>query len=287
MQLSRLFESIKRNINHVLAFYIEELTTVSAWWAWNIPFQLLSILIAMLIYYYYAMAFGGSSPYYEGNFMSFIILGLVLNGFLDISMNAYYEAVAALYMGKQGIGGQVISRIDYLYLAEVSPYTFVFARITFAYLTQIIISLLYLSIGLTFGLEFSPSASKATATIILLLGVISCSGIGLISASMYWLVGAYRGVEPLRWFVKVLTPLVSGVYIPISALPRKLQLLSLFIPQTYTINGVRMALLHGSNLTQLKLNVTALVLFSVILIPIGLVLLKYSLHTARKRGTIY
>ncbi len=281
------FEIIKRNLRHVLDFYVEELTIVSAWWAWNIPFQLISILITMLIYYYYAMAFGGRSLYYDVNFMSFIIVGLLMNGFLDISMNAYYEAMAALYMGKQGIGGQVLSRIDYLYLAKVSPYAFIFARISFAYFTQIIISLLYLMVGLVFGFKLSPSASLDTAILFILLGSVACSGVGLISASMYWLVGAYRGIEPIRWLVRVLTPLVSGVYLPIDVLPDKLRLLSLFIPQTYAINGARKALLYGSTLAQLKSNAIMLVLFSLTLIPLGLVMLKYSLYLARRRGTIY
>ncbi len=279
-------EIVRANLRHVLSFYKEEVSVTTAWWAWNIPFQLASILISLLIYYYYALAFGGYSPLFGENFMTFIIVGLMMNTYLDISMDAYYSAISALYMGKEGIGGLAISRMDYLSLAGISPYVFIFARVSYYYITQTIVFLLYFLAGQFFGVSIPFLKNLGLIVIAMMLGIIACSGIGLISASMYWLAGSYRGVEPIRWTIRMLVPLLSGIFVPLHVLPESIRAISILLPQTHTLQAVR-ASLAGATFSQILPNLGALIIFSVVLVPVGLLLLKYSLNLERKRGTIY
>lgn len=282
---SRFKELIKSNLRYVLSFYAEEVSVVTAWWAWNVPFHLISILISLLIYYYFALALGGQSHLAE-NYLAFIIVGLMVNTYLDTSMDAYYLAVGALYLGKEGFGGVAISRRDYLSLAGISPYVYIFARVSYQYLTQTIVFLLYFLAGFFLGIRIRPMGDLGLAAAALLLGIVACSGIGLISASMYWLASSYRGVEPIRWTVRTLVPLISGVIVPIHVLPESLQRVSLLLPQTYALRAVR-ASLAGADLPHVLPDLKALALFSAVLVPAGLLLLKYSIHLERKRGTIY
>jgi len=285
--LSSLFFKLRRNLKYMLTFYYEELSKATAWWLWNVPFQLASIFFSLLIYKYIALAFGGISLLYRGSFMAFIISGLMVNTFLDISLEAYYTSIAALYFGRMGVGGLHISRRDYLQLAGISPYVFVLARVTYQYLMSAITFLLYLIIGVLFFGFRVGFIDVGLVALVIILGIIACSGLGLISASMYWLVSAYRGVEPIRWLIRIMTPLVSGIYVPRQILPRWLKILGDLLPQTYTIDATRKILFKGAGLMEISNELIALVSFSLILVPLGILLLKVSLMIERERGTIY
>lgn len=282
------YDRLKSNLKYAATFYYEEISRISVWWLWNIPFQLFSILIGLLIYNYYALAFGGHGPLYTGGFMAYIISGLMVNTYLDTSLDVYYGSIGALYFGKMGIGGLHISRRDYLELAGISPYAFIFARVTYQYLMNTIMFILYFLTGVFFfNFSLSTQVNVGLLSSIILLGIIACSGLGLISASMYWLVSAYRGVEPINWLVRVMVPLVAGVYIPREILPKELMLIGKLLPQTYTIDAVRKVMFEGATFSQVANNIVTLIIQTAILVLVGLIALKYSLSLERKRGTIY
>lgn len=282
-------ERIKVNFRHIMNFYRGEIASYGVWWTWNIPFQIISVCISIASYFYFSKLFAARNPIYlkYGDPISFIIIGLAVNTFLHVSLTAYYEAISALYGGRMGFGGLRMSRIDYFYLAKISPYTFIIARVSLKYITHTILTLLYIFTGiLIFGLKINPQANLHLALTFMALGTLACSGIGLISASMYWLLGTYRGTEPIRWLITLLVPLVSGIYYPIDVLPQELKILSLFLPHTYVVRGVRGALLYGITTSEAIQDLLRLSLFT-LSIPIGIVALRLSFYIARRRGVIY
>jgi ABC-2 type transport system permease protein len=64
--------------------------------------------------------------------------------------------------------------------------------------------------------------------------------------------------------------LVSGVYYSVTILPDWMQVLSTFSPATYVLDGVRAALLDGVPLTELWYDVWPLIVFGIVLIPLGM-----------------
>lgn len=103
-EAARLLEAVRVNSRHLATFYYEEVSRIAVWWAWNIPFHLLQVVFTLLLFKYYALAFGESSPLYGGNFMAFIISGLMVNTYMDCALTVYYEAIGALYLGRMGLG---------------------------------------------------------------------------------------------------------------------------------------------------------------------------------------
>ncbi len=288
VNFSRLKEKVKLNLKYIATFYYEETTKIIAWWLWNIPFQFFQILFSLLLFKYYALALKGSSFLFEGDYMAYIISGLMLNTYMDASMDVYYSSMVALYHGRIiGFGGISLSRKDYLQMAGISPYIFIFARASWRYLMETIMFILYFIIGAyCFGIKALINFNL-NIVIIILLSILACSGIGLISASMYWLAGAYRGVEPIVWFIRILVPLACGVYVPREILPRELKLIGDILPQTYAVNAMRKILLKQSSLNEILDHLMALILQIIMLIPVGILLLKYSLALERKRATAY
>ena len=80
--------------------------------------------------------------------------------------------------------------------------------------------------------------------------------------------------------------LFGGVLFPIAVLPEWLQNVSHILPITYSLNGMRHALLQGYSLHALAPDITALIVFSVVLVPLGLLTFKYAVKKAKADGTL-
>lgn len=93
-------------------------------------------------------------------------------------------------------------------------------------------------------------------------------------------------MEPISWLVRLLAPIAAGVYIPREALPEALIPAGSLLPQTYAVDAVRRVLLGGASLDGVAGNLAALAIQAAVLIPVGVVLLKYSLAGEEERRSI-
>jgi len=281
-------EHIRSHLKCIGLVYSTEIAAMSVWWMWNLPFQAIQIAFSLFLFKLLEVALGGSNSLYGGNFVAFIISGLMVNTYLDTALSGWYDALSSIYRGKFATGGVTLSMRDYLYLAGIPPSLYLFAKVSWNFIMATSLFLSYLFLGtFFFGFKLPPHVDYVSLTLLLAIGVVACSGLGLISASMYWIAGAYRGVEPIRFFIRLLVPLVSGIYIPIEILPYELRLVGLLLPHTYVIMGARKVLFKGLGLPFVAGELHVLMLQALVLIPIGVVLLRFSLELERKRGTIY
>ena len=76
------------------------------------------------------------------------------------------------------------------------------------------------------------------------------------------------------------------VLFPISVLPEWLRTISYLLPITYSLSGMRHALLQGYSLSALAPEITALMVFSVVLVPLGLLSFKYAVKRAKVDGSL-
>ena len=74
-----------------------------------------------------------------------------------------------------------------------------------------------------------------------------------------------------------ISELFGGVLFPIAVLPGWLQKISHILPIYYSLNGMRPALLQGYSLHALAQDITALTVFSVVLVPLGLLRIEYAI----------
>ena len=81
-----------------------------------------------------------------------------------------------------------------------------------------------------------------------------------------------------------ISELFGGVLFPIAVLPGWLQKISYILPITYSLNGMRHALLQGYSLHALAPDITALTVFSVVLVPWGLLTFKYAVKKKSEGG---
>jgi ABC-2 type transport system permease protein len=73
---------------------------------------------------------------------------------------------------------------------------------------------------------------------------------------------------------------------PVSVLPVPLQWMARLLPVTYSLEGMRQALLAGAGFAQLWPAVRALLLFAVVLLPLASLVFSWALRRTRITGTL-
>lgn len=239
----------------------------------------INLIIGVSTWIFFANTFGSSSPFlqnYGNDFISFLILGLMFNSLFAYTLDGFRISTLLFLRGRIGSMGQHLSMYDYVKLCGIPVSVPILAWLIDGYIETSITLLVYLIAGIIFGLNIG-SGNYLVALVGILIGLFAVAGIGLLSASMITIAGAWKGIEPISWLVKLLVGLLAGVYFPTEALPDSLQLISLLLPHTYALKIARMALLTGFGFESLISEFLAVSLMSLILFPLGIIVYRYSI----------
>ena len=143
--------------------------------------------------------------------------------------------------------------------------------------------IVYLLLGVfVFGVNFG-NANYLGAVVILLLTITSFSSIGILSASFIMI---FKRGDPITWLITSLSWLLGGVFYPIEVLPSWLEKLSYLLPITYSLEGMRLALLQGSSINDLAQNIFALSIFSIVFIPVSIFAFSKAIRRAKIDGSL-
>ncbi len=264
--------------------------TIYAWWIAYIPSEILNITLALASWYYYTVfATKGTAEKYVGGVFSYIIVGLMLIPFFNLAIEGPERTLRGLHQGYTYLGGFKIPRWAYYYLAGVSKADAFIGTFIFEFLVFIVRLFIYLGIGSTiFGFSLSGNPDIIAALVFALAGFIACLGLGLLVANTFWLF-IYNPevvVNPYTWILTSLPSIIGGVYFPLEVLPQPLRLLSYALPHYYAFTGIRGALLGGKNLYELLPILYPLLIYVLVVFPLGLAVFryveKYMLYKARK-----
>ena len=141
---------------------------------------------------------------------------------------------------------------------------------------------LYLGLGVLFGIQLRFDSLLAFI-VILILTILAFSGIGILSAA--FILYLKRG-DPINFLITSASALSGGVFLPAQALPASLVGLGRFLPITYALNGIRRSLLTGTPLSELMPEITALLIFVVVLLPVGIASFSLAVRKAREEGNL-
>ena len=210
---------------------------------------------------------------YGGDYFAFTLIGLAFNLYVSVGLNAFADGLRQAQMsGTLEAMMMTPTPVPLLIVGSaVWNYSFTTGRV-----------LLYLLIGWALGVDFSQ-ANWLAATAGLLLSIVAFASIGIISASVIMVIK--RG-EPVTALLENLSGLVGGVYYPVELLPVWLSPLAYFLPITYALRLMRLALLTGAGWAELRPDFIALALFSLVLFPLSLVCFRWAVDQARQEGSL-
>jgi ABC-2 type transport system permease protein len=80
--------------------------------------------------------------------------------------------------------------------------------------------------------------------------------------------------------------ILSGLLFPPEVFPSSMKTLSNFIPTTYSLHGLRLAILKGNPINSLTNDVIALVLFAVIFLSISSYIFPFAVKISKRKGTL-
>jgi len=208
------------------------------------------------------------------NYFAFALVGFAFFDYLNVSIDAFDSSLNEATQNRTLEALLVTQTPLPLILAGSAIYPFV----TLALRTSV-----YLAWGaLFFG--FAPrSANWPAAAAVLLASILAFAGLGILSASYQIL---FKRGNPAKWIVLGASGLLGGMMYPISVLPKSLQMVARLIPVTYSLEGMRAALLDGAGWNRIGPSILALLAFAAILLPLSFSVFAWALNRTRITGTL-
>ncbi len=240
--------------------------------------QFAGIIFQVALFYYVAQLFGAAASQflqaYGGNYFAFLLVGIAFSDYLSLSLHSFSSSIRE---------GQSNGGLEFMLLSPTRLSSILLASSLWGYLFTSLRVLLYLLVGVGLFGVYLGGANLLAAGVILLVSILCFGSLGMISAS--FIVVLKKG-DPIIWVFGTLSNLLSGVYYPVTVLPDWLQVGSQFLPLTYALEGMRLALLEGHSLMEILPHLEALLIFSLVLLPLGLWSFRQAVRRAKIDGSL-
>jgi ABC-2 type transport system permease protein len=240
----------------------------------NFLLSLVGVIFSAAIFYFLGKIVSPSMVEESADdYFSFALVGMAIAMYLRTGLGSFAESVRE---------EQMIGTLEAMMSTPTSLPTIIFSSSLWRFLFTSITVLAYLAVGAALGVSFA-GANVAGALVLLVITIAAYSALGIISASF---IIVFKRGDPINFVVSNLSMLLGGVFYPVSILPGWLRFLSRLLPMTYSLQGIRGALLKGRGFSALWGDMLALMIISAVLIPAGLALFKVAVDHARRAGTL-
>ncbi|MFH1225400.1 MAG: ABC transporter permease [Candidatus Diapherotrites archaeon] len=266
-----------RLFNTVFAFLKRDIA-MEASYKLSFLTEFLGIFFAVLSFYFISRLMGAAAQpllvQYGGDYFSFVLIGIAFTAYLSTALGTFSGTIRQ---------AQVMGTLESMLVTPTSFTVMLFASSGWSFITTTINVIIHLLFGIfVFGVDLG-NADIPAAIAILLLTIVSFGAAGIISACTILL---FKRGNIFAWAFSSVSALLCGTLYPITILPAWLQAFSYFLPLTYALHGIRLALLQGYSLGALAGDLLALLAFAVVLVPLSIAVLRFTLRKARLDGSI-
>jgi len=208
------------------------------------------------------------------SYFAFALVGFAFFDYLSVSLNAFDASLEEARRNRT---------LEALLVTQTSLPVIIGGSAIYPFSALALRTCVYLAWGaLLFG--FAPlRANWPGAALILLASILAFAGLGIFSASYTVL---FKRGNPAKWIVLSLSGLVGGMMYPVDILPRGLQVLARLIPVTYSLEGMRAALLGAAGWRELMRPLGALLVFAAILLPASMAVFSWAVRRTKITGTL-
>jgi ABC-2 type transport system permease protein len=236
------------------------------------------ILVSIAVFYFISQIIGTAiSPTlqrYNTDYFHFALLGIAFVPFITISSSSMAQAIQEY---------QQNGTLEVLFLSPTPILTTLLLSTLWRYCWALAEALFYLLAADLFFQAQLNWTRIVFALLIVLLTIVANAGLGLINAGF---VLVTKRASPLARLLALVTNLLAGVYYPVAVLPGLLQSLSRLIPATYALEALRQVLLLEATPADLGRMLAALVGFTLLLLPAGVVAFFYAVRWAKMDGSL-
>ena len=271
-------EGIRWEANAFLGFFERQVNLYKRYWAWEAVWFVYNVVSTMSIGY---LASGlntlgvSSDAATVHKAQLYLLVGSLLWSYLSL---VFFEVSFAIAWERWE------GTIEYTFMAPVKRVTHLMGVCCFAIVYGVARTALILGVvAVTFQLDLSK-ADLGSAAVILAVATLPLLGMGIFSAILP-LLSPEKG-EQMTFAVQGVLLLVSGVYYPTTVLPMVLQGIGAASPLTYTLRGIRAALLERQSITASLPTIGILALMGVVLIGSGLWAFARAERRAKRLGLL-
>ncbi len=225
-------------------------------------------------FYYLARAIGPSFRPEGMDYFPFVLLGMGFYTFLIMGINAFLMIVQE---------AQQTGTLEVMVTTSTPAAMLIFLSALSAFGRNTIQLIFFIGAGLLLSPAPLLNPNITGCALICFLSLLVAFALGILAAALQL---AIQKGAALVWLLGSGVWFLTGTLFPVAALPRPLRLISGLIPITYSLDGIRMALLQGASLALLQREIFVLSMFSVILLPLSLLIFSRILRRARLLGTL-
>ena len=240
-------------------------------------FKMASIFFRVMIFYFIARLFGGAiASYlepYGGDYFAFVIIGIAFSDYLQVSLTGFSMNIR---------NQQLMGTLEAVLVTPTRISTIVLSSSLYSFLFSSFRVVIFIALGAALSVDFSKGNFPG-ALVILALTIISFCSMGILSASFLMV---FKRGDPLSAFFALGSYMLGGVYYPPEVLPTWLAHFAYLFPITYSLRGIRMCLLQGATLWEVKNDLYPLIVFSAVLLPLSVWVFKKALHKAKMDGSL-
>jgi ABC-2 type transport system permease protein len=236
---------------------------------WVVAEMLIPMLTLSAYVYLYKMV--SAPPEYAG----FVIIGGTMLAFWS---NVLWNMSAQFYWEK-GTG-----TLEVYFVAPISRMAILLGMALGGIVNTTLRAVSVLAFGIVVFQVPIVMHEPLTALLVFFLTIIALYALGMMFASLFMLYGreAWHTANLLQEPVQFL----SGTYFPANQLPRMVQLFASLIPLTFGLDGIRRVVIEGKGIGDIWVNVVALVVFIIILLPLAKLALDYMENLGKKEGRL-
>ena len=207
--------------------------------------------------------------------MTYLLVGALLWNYLSMLFDVLSETVS--WERWEGT-------IEYTFMSPSSRVTHLLGMGFYAVIYGILQTAMTLGVCyLLFDLDLS-NANYWGALLVLSVASVSLVGFGVVAAVLP-LLSPEKG-QQVSYIVSSVLLLVSGVYYEVEVLPEWMQMIAMFSPVTYALEGSRAALQEGAGMAELWESIWVLLVMGVIFVPLGLFVFHLGESYAKRTGKL-
>lgn len=217
----------------------------------------------------------GDAPEVGADYFTFALIGLCVSTILQAALGGFGGALQRA-QNRGTFETLLVEPIPWVFL----PFAMNMYRILAGFVSGTLVFLLGIVLGANYIMSGIPKF-----VVLLLLGVLASTAIGILSASL--MVLAKRS-QPVLTLYGMAASLLAGAVFSVDQLPTYLRWLSYAIPHTYVINSARSVLMDDPGTFSIPFGtaVIALMVFNVVVFGLGLWLFNRALQYSRKMGML-
>ena len=268
---------MKGIIQTAIAFVKKDLLTAASY-RFDFVVQFASIFAAVaFIHLLGKVVDSASSPFlqsYGGSYFGFLLTGIAFADYMKISINSFANSIR---------DGQLTGTLEIIFISPTRSFTYLMSSTLWTYLLTTFRIMIYLFTGVfVFGLDIGK-ANLLAAILIVLISILCYVACGIIYASLVFVVKS--GESTLNLMGTILL-ILGGTLFPPEVLPSQIGKLSSWIPMTYSLHGLRLAILEGYSIGELKGDIVALLTFTILFWMFSIWAFPFAVKRAKIKGTL-